>query len=76
MWNLPLPKSLLILVNRSNYCAAKSTFLDIWSDSQMRDWLVEHKYLDDRTAGQKQRDELAELIKQRYSHVSTPPFRF
>ena len=58
------PSLLSILVNGDNYLAAKSTVLDAWSDSQMKDWLVEHKYLDDRTAAQKKRDEFVELMEQ------------
>jgi hypothetical protein len=50
-----------------NYASAKTTIFQAWSDSQLREWLVEHGYIDDRNAVQKRRDELLELMYDKYT---------
>ena len=45
-----------------NYVNTKDTIWGAWGDSDMRKWLVEHKYIDERNAAQKKRDELVALM--------------
>ena len=48
-----------------NYVNAHDTVWGAWTDSQMREWLIEHGYL--RTDAQKTRDELIKLMNQKVS---------
>jgi hypothetical protein len=47
---------------RDHYHSASDSIWGAWSDSDMRQWLSEHGYVDDRTAVQKKRDELVKLM--------------
>jgi hypothetical protein len=49
----------LLKERRDNYLAARHTFWDAWSDSDIRDWLIQHNYL--RTDAQVKRDELIKM---------------
>lgn len=46
-----------------NYASAQDTIWSSWTDSQLRDWLIEHGYL--RTDAQKSRDELIKLMNEK-----------
>lgn len=50
----------LLNERRDNYVAARGTFWDAWSDSDIRDWLVQHNFL--RSDAQVKRDELVKLV--------------
>jgi hypothetical protein len=49
---------------RSYYISANDTFWSSWSDSQIRNWLIDHGYL--RSDAQVKRDELVKLANERY----------
>jgi len=53
---------------RDNYLNAKNTAWGAWSDSQMREWLIEHGYL--RSDAQVKRDQLVNLMSEKYHTVS------
>jgi len=47
-----------------NYSSAHDTFWQAWSDSQIRDWLINNGYL--RSDAQLKRDELVKLANEKY----------
>lgn len=51
---------------RDNYASASDSVWDAWNDSDIRRWLSEHGYTDDRTVAQKKRDELVSLIDKQF----------
>ena len=59
--------------HRDNYTSATDSVWAAWNDSDIRRWLSEHGYIDDRTALQKKRDELVNLIDKKCV-VSIRPF--
>lgn len=50
---------------QQHYADARDTVWSAWGDSDMRTWLVEHGYIDDRTAAGKKRDELVKLMQEK-----------
>ena len=53
-------------MRRDNYDSAASTFWSAWSDNQIRDYLIEHGYI--QSDAQVKRDELAKLANEKYAH--------
>jgi hypothetical protein len=54
---------------RDNYATASSTVWGAWSDSEIRNWLIENGYL--RSEAQVKRDELVKAINDKYTDMST-----
>jgi hypothetical protein len=50
-------------MRRDNYTSAASTFWSAWSDNQIRNWLIEHRYM--RSDDQVKRDELIKLANEK-----------
>ena len=48
-----------------NYTSARDTFWSAWSDSDIRNWLIENGYI--RSDAQVKRDELVKLINDKYT---------
>ncbi|KAI6118142.1 hypothetical protein F5141DRAFT_1096416 [Pisolithus sp. B1] len=44
-------------VNRDHYLSASDSIWGAWRDTDIREWLTEHGYIDERTAPRKTRDE-------------------
>jgi hypothetical protein len=57
-------------MHRDNYNSATSTFWSAWSDTQIRDYLIEHGYI--RSDAQVERDELEKLANDKYVARSIP----
>jgi hypothetical protein len=54
---------------RDNYASASDTIWGSWSESDMRNWLIENGYL--RSGAQVKRDELVKAINDKYKDAST-----
>jgi Putative nuclear envelope organisation protein len=59
----------LATICRDNYASASGTIWGAWSDSDIRNWLVENGYL--RSGAQVKRDELVKAINDKYKDAST-----
>ncbi|KAI6167590.1 hypothetical protein EDD17DRAFT_1750948 [Pisolithus thermaeus] len=57
-------------VNRDHYLSASDSIWGAWRDADIREWLTEHGYIDERTAPRKTRDELVNLINSKYADAS------
>jgi hypothetical protein len=65
---------LILTANRDNYAHASDTIWAAWSDSQIRDWLVENGYM--RSDAQVKRDELVDAINAKCVRFSFLPVPF
>lgn len=52
------------------YDHLSETLVSAWTTSEIRHWLVDHKYIDDRTAAGKKRDELITLASEHYKELA------
>jgi hypothetical protein len=59
----------VVTICRDNYTSASDTIWGAWSDSDMRNWLIENGYL--RSGAQVKRDELVKAINDKYKDTST-----
>jgi Putative nuclear envelope organisation protein len=58
-----------VTICRDNYASASDTIWGAWSESDMRNWLIENGYL--RSGAQVKRDELVKAINDKYKDAST-----
>lgn len=62
-----------LICPRGHYLSAADSVWDTWSDSDIHEWLVSRGYLDERTASEKKRDDLVNLINSKYVFFMPAP---